>query len=134
MCGASAVSLAEDTPLWRLINARPYPQDSMGFGVVERMMPSRLFLFCIAIVLGITVSPVCVVAETPPTDAVSDDSHTAEMALARVDKLSQQVEKLREAYAQVPKIDQALFIELVFTLQTELRKELDRLIKILGER
>ncbi len=84
-------------------------------------------------VLGITLSPVCVLAQTPTTDPVSEDSSTAKVALARVDKLSQQVEKLREAYTQVPKIDQALFIELVFTVQTELRNELDRLIKILGE-
>jgi hypothetical protein len=92
-------------------------------------MSSRLFLVWIALVFGITLSPVCVLAETPTTDPVSEDSSTAEMALARVDNLSKPVKKLREAYTEVPKIDQTLFIELVFTLQTELRKELGRLIE-----
>jgi len=92
-------------------------------------MSSRLFLVWIALVFGITLSPVCVLAETPTTDPVSEDSSTAEMALARVDNLSKPVKKLREAYTEVLKIDQTLFIELVFTLQTELRKELGRLIE-----
>ena len=99
-------------------------------------MTTRSLLLGLALVVAASVCAPTAFAENPTETPVTAESSgdQAEASVARVETLANQVERLRAAYAEVPDVDQALFIELVFTLHEELQKELDRLTKILGER